>query len=55
LAFVAVTMEIRSEPEIKLPYRRLTAVFLWLWVVGITAAYLHQFSYVFPLILSLLD
>ena len=42
-----------SEPEPRL--RRRIEIVLWLWIGGITAAYLHQFIFVLPLILHLFD
>ena len=47
-------MNIRSGSDSRPSSRRLIEIALWLWVCGITAAYLHQFAFVLPLLRSLL-
>jgi len=48
-------MNIHSVSEPEPPLRRWIEVALWLWIGGITAAYLYQFFFVLPLIFRLFD
>ena len=35
--------------------KKIVNVLLWLWIIIVTAAYLHQFAFVIPLVPALFD
>lgn len=48
-------MESRSTSGFRSLGRRVAEILLWLWIGGITAAYLHQFTFVLPHLKTLVD
>jgi hypothetical protein len=47
-------MDDRSISDPGMPRRRVMEALLWVWIGGVTAAYLHQFAFVLPHLKSLL-